>query len=498
MEKLNSELESLIRVRNRLSQTPDAKLPSVLTTLLPRLVVHLNRHTLDLERSRRNAEDTVAADEVAMRTKLQGQISGIWMAATERIRGGSIRTAPWVTPIVLKLQEPASDEANGQWADVTVAFILSLLQASRSIAEEGPAALSDHYLPSLSSLMDRLHMSLATQGTNAPGTGSAKELNHRSASWLCLDVLALGRGLPVLLDWDRDQFYELEWKRPPSTNKQQTRQGSAWLDTGLFQLSLDLLFFFPNGTSGENGISQAGKARLNHRIAQSEVVRRRGMQTNERGLFPNRRMNGGRLVLSWNESYLRELKVACITEIGWALRNQQRNSDRVHIKRALLLCILVASPHSMHGKVAMEVLNKSYLLWDSSAASASKPSSLLGGKRKKTLTPTGPATPSGPCDDLTLSCCLMALVLGHEISSSILQDHRDTEVAAEIETILGQSTAGVDRAFQRSPMPFVVAERAVSFILNNTLKEAVLPDTNADTSTMHLMVDLTNGLKEQR
>lgn len=497
MEKLNSELESLIRVRNRLSQTPDAKLPSVLTTLLPRLVVHLNRHTLDLEdlhlRAQRNAEDNIVAeDEIAVRTKLQGQISGIWMAATERIRGGSIRTVPWVTPIVLKLQEPA-DEANRQWADVTIAFILSLLQASRSIAEEGPAALSDHYLPSLSSLMDRLHMSLV------PGTGATtKELNYRSASWLCLDVLALGRGLPVLLDWDRDQFYELEWKRPPSTNKQQTRQGSAWLDTGLFQLSLDLLFFFPNGTSGENGISQAGKARLNHRIAQSEVVRRRGMQTNERGLFPNRRMNGGRLVLSWNESYLRELKVACITEIGWALRNQQRNSDRVHIKRALLLCILVASPHSMHGKVAMEVLNKSYLLWGSSAASSSKPSSLLGGKRKKTLTPTGPTTPSGPCDDLTLSCCLMALVLGHEISSSILQDHRDTEAAAEIEAILGQSTAGVDRAFQRYPMPFVVAERAVSFILNNALKDAVLPDANADVSTMHLMVDLANGLKEQR
>jgi len=506
MEKLNDELESLIRVRNRLSQTPDAKLPSVLTSLLPRLVVHLNRHNLDLEvlRAQRNAGDNVVAEEVALRTKLQGQISGIWMAATERIRGGTIRTAPWVAPIVIKLQEPT------HWADVTIAFILSLLQASWSIAEEDPAALSDHYLPSLSSLVERLHNALTTQtGANAHGitNASTTELNYRNASWLCLDVLALSRGLPVLHDWDRDQFNELEWKRP-SINKLQPRQASSWLETGLFQLSLDLLFFIPNGTSGENGISLAGKARLNHRIAQSEVVRRRGMQRNARGLFPNRQMNGGPLVLSWNEAYLRELKVACITEIGVAIQNQrQRDIDinELHIKRALLLCILVASSHSMHGKVATEVLNKSYHLGlgGSNATSALKPSSLLSGKRKKTLTPTAPARPSGP-GDLTFCCSLMSLVLGLETSSSILQKYRHTEVAAKIETILGranstqESTAGANQAFQRAPMPFVVAERAVSFILNNTLKEAVLPADNADAPTMHLMVDLAIGLKDQR
>ena len=506
MEELNVELQSLIRVRNRLAETPDGKLPSVLTPLLPRLLVHLNRHSLVLEnlRARRNVEDNVAAeDEVALRTKLQGQISGIWMAATERIRccRGSIRSAPWAAPVVLKLQEPTSDEANRQWSDVAVAFVLSLLQASWNIASEDPAALSDHYLPSLSSLIERLHMSLVTQtGTNAHGitSASAKELNYRNASWQCLDVLALSRGLPVLHDWDRDEFCEIEWKQP-SINEQQLRQHSAWLETGLFQLSLDLLFFIPNGTSGENGVSPAGKARLNHRIAQSEVVRRRGMQTNARGIFPNRVMNGGPLVLSWNESYLRELKVACITEIGVALRNQRHNE--LHSKRALLLCVLVASSHSMHGKVATEILNKYCHIRGSSVASAMKPSDLLSGKRKKTLSATGSTRPSAPCD-LTFCCSLMALVLGLEMSSSVLQKHRHTEVAAKIETILGRATTqeSTNQAFQRPPMPFVVAERAVSFILNNTLKEAVLPADNADTDVpiMYLMIDLAIGLKDQR
>ena len=152
-------------------------------------------------RADENAE--VIDEEMSLRAKLQEHVSGIFMHALERIRGGHHTIppgAPWMSPLLQKLQE--KQQSSKPWTDVTVAFVLSLLQASlpycklpdasggkdenekKARAEQQMQYLS--WLSSLGSLVNSLRCSLL-EGASRNHRNSAKELNYRSAAWMCLD-----------------------------------------------------------------------------------------------------------------------------------------------------------------------------------------------------------------------------------------------------------------------------------------------------------------------
>ena len=103
-----------------------------------------------------------------------------------------------------------NDDSTSSWTDVTIAFLLSLLQASQPRSNLPPSSENvevqqqlqqqrQYYISILSAvgpLIDRLHRSLIdeTKITTAAAADNNKqqqrELNFRSAGWLCYDVLA--------------------------------------------------------------------------------------------------------------------------------------------------------------------------------------------------------------------------------------------------------------------------------------------------------------------
>ncbi|KAL7537652.1 hypothetical protein ACHAWF_005861 [Thalassiosira exigua] len=174
MGELRAELSSLVRVRDRLAQSPDSSLPKILTGLLPRLAGRIDRHAAALwERGDVNSGADDGIDEqLDLHRKLLGQASGIWAHALDRVRGGRDAIPPgalWVAPLLAGLGE-------GAWTtDVAVASALSMLRASWPLHEIQSPPLGSarttswerkHYasmLSSLGSLLDQLRRSLMSE-----------------------------------------------------------------------------------------------------------------------------------------------------------------------------------------------------------------------------------------------------------------------------------------------------------------------------------------------
>ena len=172
---LQSDVDSLSRVRNRLAQSPDSALPKVLTALLPRLLVRLERNHVWLISSSssktvpkrktsshsekndiKNTKDsaTIIATnnnnnnnshtlntktQQALVEKSQTQLTGILTHALERIRVGRHtipQGAPWIRSLLPLLQNNNNNNNKNNnnvaaWeSPVATTFLLLLLQTS--------------------------------------------------------------------------------------------------------------------------------------------------------------------------------------------------------------------------------------------------------------------------------------------------------------------------------------------------------------------------------
>lgn len=224
LHSLEQDLASIIRVRNRLADTPDTRLPKVLTQLLPRLLRRLDETNLALCRSFSNndeeantaqsssiasaaaetattpttttsnnqAENRPISDETtkdearirSCREQIQLHLTGMLSHILERVRvrychGSaasctSLSSAPWVHSLLQLIQEKDSPALQ---SNVTWTLTLSLLQ--NGLPACGEALDAPRLLPPLLRLLDvffgRFH---------EDPTSKSHQLQYRSAGWL--------------------------------------------------------------------------------------------------------------------------------------------------------------------------------------------------------------------------------------------------------------------------------------------------------------------------
>ncbi|KAL7537653.1 hypothetical protein ACHAWF_005862, partial [Thalassiosira exigua] len=265
--------------------------------------------------------------------------------------------------------------------------------------------------------------------------------------------------------------------------------------------------------------------------------------------------SGSRRRCAWDIRYLRELKLACVREVVESLRSEGDTSVGTAGVRGRLLCALIGSSASEHGKQAARVWNGGCICQDCRRGEKKERSK---GANAETAIPQYPY-------DLTFASCLLVLVLGDRVSRPILKRHHNNR--AKVEALLGpieepttvkrvdadrlaklapasqdqeaqqpvvtpramdhddnlglnrvrferaHERQEVDYRHERAPMPFRVAERTVDLISTQLLPrdpENIAHSPNISSScivsyvggldrpALGLVVDLILSLKDQK
>jgi ariadne-1 len=450
IERLTQGVVSLKNVRNRLTQTPDDRLPKILAGLLPRLLSRLEEHTdatFSATRSTSTSSSVPTATgagacEQLLHRKTQSEISGTLAHALERIKGNPYLPADlWVDAL---LKNVSSENAiSSTW---TFAFLQVGLARCRH------DTLPSGSMPALIKCVDALHSQLLLIQGASPSLKSRLD----RASWLLLDAIAIAVRLTPLVDWDIDHFEkDVGWE---SSQKSEVWQdilpaGSCEavnLDgAGVFNLLLDVLLYWPTNWDphrirDNTGISEHGEARLNHR-------QREGHPWSEMA-----------------QSYLRHLKLAALRCAVWSFF-QGENSER-----ALVLCILLASHNSMHGRLAADFLNKN----DAS--------------QRLTKNGTSFQVSSSGCS-ISVVCSLLILILGNAVADPLLVAFAKEHDGRLWEGILGARP--MEQSLQRPPLSLPVAARAIDFLRKH---KCILPESTAVVKeVVGLMATLILFLAEQ-
>ena len=438
-ERLSEEVASLVRVRNRLSKSPDHQLPKILPVLLPRLMHRLEQSlAIESYESSRCKDLSVLAQE---------HMTGILHHALERIRGNS----DLPTGNVLKGMLPflrSKSTVIGTWALIFVQG-----GTSRCTIETLPLDTA----PTLIQTIDQLQSKVTV--------GSCKTSLARltSSSWILLDCIIMGAGLKPLIDWDLDYLDEkdLRWEMQQSDNWDALASDKAIAaasenGAGFFHLLLDLLLFWPTELAAHSGISVDGEARLCHR---SRIP-------DEEQQIQRRPRPGRRIVIEnkWGDmaqNYLRQLKLISLRYAIWPAGSglfQGVNSDR-----ALVLALLFASPNSMHGRLAADYVNH---------VSLTKKI-----QKEKTRMPLKYSS--------NVAFALLILMVGDQRAMPVLQTFQKQHGRAPWTSILGAVPAEESR--QRPPLPSTVSSRVSSFLLRHLLSVSKMDESRAE---MRLLVDL--------
>lgn len=341
-------------------------------------------------------------------------------------------------------------------------------------------------------LIHQLHSKIADISSTTDVTiPESLLLNYRTATWICFDVVALTWGLPALVDWDRDFFDEYDWCTPtsakeaflehgpsrhPHSNSYHQRTVNYLANQGSFHLWLDLLLFWP------------AESRLNRRVVRTNadvLVENSTGMTPEGLLRLNYRRSRGKE--GWNIRYLRELKLACMECVvidhlrsitpNTFVTTTSMDEKQISMLRSLVVCILTASTGSMHGKIAIEYVNKIGLMLSTSVNHNNNP------QLNKSSSPQLPSSSDAWIyfgeGSLLLACSLLSLVLGDHLALKVLSKH--PRAREQIEAVFGPFSqklcAGTmereeeegEAPLQRKPMPFGVAERTMDFILAHLL-----------------------------
>lgn len=247
-EKLREDVASLVRVRNRLSKSPENQLPNILSALLPKLMIRLGESlSVESYESPRCKELTLLAQE---------HVNGILVHALERLRGNP----DLPTSNILKGMLPFLKSKNavlGTWA---------LIYIQGGVPRCSVETLPLETTPTLIQTIDQLH------ATSIGDAGMTNLARLTSSSWLLLDCIMMSAGLKPLVDWDLDFFDEkdLRWEVQNSDSWHALASDKAVAaasenGAGVFHLLLDLLLYWPTELAAWSGISVDGEARLCHR-----------------------------------------------------------------------------------------------------------------------------------------------------------------------------------------------------------------------------------------
>lgn len=439
-DALESELASLVRVRNRLAQCNDTALPRVLSGLLPKALVKL-------EGTYAPAHTQIPENETRLRAQIRGHLMGILMHALERIRGNIEMDTPWLSSVAVSLESDCR---------VVRMIALSFLQTAIPRCENNGELIP---MAALLRAVDQC------QHRQVEETSEASTMELRTVSWLLLDAIAVVSGLVPMVDWDLDCYNEegrLGVYEPPKNafdivpflsadSIEQVSQDGV----GVWDLMLDVLLFWPsppprrqwpqlnNGaveaTSG--GMSVDGRCRMTFRLKER----------------------------SWNDvtqGYLRYLKAACFR---FCVSKEhsclfQGNEGSVGAARALVLSTMLANGNSMVGKRASDYLNAHFA---------------------ESLRPTVISVPQqqpGGCS-LSVACSLLMLVLGDTASAAIAEEHLNHQHLWI--DILGPRPS--ETRARRAPLPPPISARAIEFIGSRLVVPGVGPE---QIGALKLFVDL--------
>ena len=402
---LNDDLASLIRVRNRLANSPDDSLPMILTALLPRLLSRLDNNSVALLSE---TED----EELQLRSQMQAQLLGILSHGVERMRGNELLPAPWLETIVANLAQARRH--------VTRTMAAALLKVGIPRIRDDGTALSE-ILAALFRIVDQLHRNVF-QTTGSPCRASL--LDRAVVSWLCLDVIAQIYHMDPMHDMDLVRFDPVHYKPPEGIAPSICVVNAVMQDgAGVFDLFYDLMVYPPGiDAHHSSGLSLEGHNRIVHR----------------RGDHVHR----------WTESantYLKHLKVNCFQYSVSPLQKGlfQGPEDSLNFRRCLIMNVLMASETSKEaGRIAVAWMTD-YL-----------------SRQRLTKRGTTFVNANVSVCDLPIAISLFILVLGDAAASPVLLDHHDHR--ALWEGLLGPRSH--EPTLQRSPLPAVISMRAISFV----------------------------------
>mmetsp|Transcript_29925 Transcript_29925/g.45997 ORF Transcript_29925/g.45997 Transcript_29925/m.45997 type:complete len:1188 (-) Transcript_29925:232-3795(-) len=442
LDKLQDDVTSLTRVRNRLAASPDQQLPKILPALLPKLMGRLEGYDL--------VSTDESSDHQKLRLSAKGIVWGILDHALERLKGNP--DVPIDQIMNALLPSIASKHlVIGTWA---LAFQQHCIQ--RIPRQSIPTSM----MAELITCIDRVRR----EQLQDPKVNNKRRLT--SASWLLFDTIMMASGLSPMVDWERDTFdaNDIRWKSQKSESWSGLASDDAILaanadGSGVFHLFLDLLLFWPTQTPLLCGIS----------VHSDELLRDRSTVPPEEQTFVGRGRARAVVRHKWTEAthvYLRHLKLCALRLAAWPTDLglfQGKTADR-----ALLLSVLLVSNNSMHGRLAADYVNG----YDTTKS--------LHKNDKKF------ETSSVRCS-LSVATSLLILIVGDRRAKPLLEEY-----SVRLGTNLWEQSLGplpTAEIMQRPRLPLGVAARAIDFLLKHPLE---LPEQEAETKEIaRLLIDLT-------
>ena len=435
-DTLESELASLIRVRNRLAMSKDEALPKILTGLLPRVLSKLEA-TYQQQNEDNNTQ--------FVRSQIRGHLMGILMHALERIRGNSDMSVPWMSDVAVSLESKSG---------VVRMLALSFLQAAVPRCRDSREAIP------MASLLKAVDQCYRRQEEGS----EAGRLELRTASWLLLDAIAIVSGLVPMVDWDLDCFNEegrLGVYEPPKEAANtlpiitpESIETVSRDGIGVWDLMLDVLLFWPTSPPRRQWPLE------NNRAAEATSG---GISLEGRGRMAFRLKDR-----SWNDmaqGYLRCLKAACF---NFCVSKEhpcifQGEDGSVGATRALMLSVMLANVNSMVGKHANDYVNVHFSEQRTSAFGVLKQHSVYS---------------------LSMACSLLVLVLGDAASTPVVEQYPSQQHLWV--DILGTRPSGTST--MRSPLPPPMSARIIEFISDRLVVAKAIADDSVE--ALKLFVDL--------
>ncbi|KAG7342051.1 IBR/half ring-finger domain containing protein [Nitzschia inconspicua] len=470
---------SLARVRNRFSKANDLQLPKIMKGLLPKLLKRLEEYSvtikrLDEEQERNGTITVVDSVTISHSRKAQQDIHGIFAAALERIRGNPSMPINALIPELLEFVG-SKNAVVGTWT-------LALLQSgvSRLTAQ----SLDPNSVAILIKSLGELHHTLQSLNESSNGTDTAENNFFSEAatqaleprwihtSWLLMDFVMILSGHKPLVDWDVEHFdpklsqqINLEAYENSPYKVSRTLAAEFLINSdsksmvGLMSLLLDLVSFWPDSSSSEmSALSPLASKRMNHRsktmkpslLEQNRYHHFDHQQRPRQENHPELPMHFQRQVRhrgpdsSWSETtklYLRYVKLEMVRFAIWPI---DRGIFRVDGNAGLLLSLCAANFDSMHGRMAIDFLNRR--------------------KAKRLPIP------------INVEISLLILIVGEETSRDTIVRFKSKNHDRCWEQLLGSLMGPFH--IQRPPLPNDVALRAAQYLIDYEVNEnnsTVLP-----------------------
>eukprot|EP00980_Cylindrotheca_fusiformis_P031038 scaffold25736_cov117-Cylindrotheca_fusiformis.AAC.7 len=418
------ELATLERVRFRLSQSPDERLPKVLSALLPKLLTKLEGYVM------RSFDE---AKYSTLRSQAIAHIQGILAHAVERLKGNPLLLTQDLLGSVLSFVA-SGNAVTSTWS---IAFLSIGMQH-----ENRAAHIPANTTATLIQCVDSIHCEAVRRTPEVfPG-------RYFEASWMLLDCFSLKANCAPLLEWDMDYTLSMQWENKKSDLWKSIVDNEAVVaassnGAGLFHLLLDLLLLSISSVSqNQICISEFGLLRMAYRQNESRTtqdwkIRRR---------------------IVWTESaqlYIRHLKLIALRSAVWPIDHGLFHGKSMD--RALVLSVVAASYESMHGRLALDYLDK-----------------------------------SPNCCSLATVISLLILIVGDEKAMPLLEEFQAHHTDRMWEPILGPVSK--DAFMQRPPLPIDCAKGVATFLANQKLDGQEL--SFADKDEIRLLIDLCHSLTE--